>query len=95
MGWKQRDWLLDVDPRMLFDTRGNIGPTVWWNGQVIGGWAVAPDGEFAPPCSPIAVRQPPRPSTAAHLLQTRLHGSVVSSSLAFSVQGDLLGGNRS
>ncbi|WP_028797786.1 winged helix DNA-binding domain-containing protein [Streptomyces purpureus] len=48
MGWQQRDWFLDPDHRAeLFDRSGNIGPTVWWNGRVIGGWAQrAADGEI-------------------------------------------------
>ncbi|KIZ13480.1 winged helix DNA-binding domain-containing protein [Streptomyces natalensis] len=48
MGWKSRDWYLDPGhvPR-LFDRSGNIGPTVWWNGRIIGGWAQRPDGEIA------------------------------------------------
>ncbi|MGW9046388.1 winged helix DNA-binding domain-containing protein [Streptomyces lydicus] len=47
MGWKARDWYLDPDhvPH-LFDRSGNIGPTVWWNGRIIGGWAQRPDGEI-------------------------------------------------
>ncbi|MBB4715714.1 hypothetical protein BJ965_005596 [Streptomyces luteogriseus] len=48
MGWQQRDWYLapGLRPR-LFDGSGNVGPTVWWNGRVIGGWAQRPDGEIA------------------------------------------------
>ncbi|MFH8567096.1 winged helix DNA-binding domain-containing protein [Streptomyces sp. NPDC017993] len=47
MGWKARDWYLDPGhvPR-LFDRSGNIGPTVWWNGRIIGGWAQRADGEI-------------------------------------------------
>jgi hypothetical protein len=30
----------------LFDRSGNIGPTVWWEGQVVGGWAQRKDGEI-------------------------------------------------
>ncbi|MDQ0712899.1 hypothetical protein QFZ55_002351 [Streptomyces luteogriseus] len=47
MGWQQRDWYLapDLRPR-LFDGSGNVGPTVWWDGRVIGGWAQRPDGEI-------------------------------------------------
>ncbi|MFI0710868.1 winged helix DNA-binding domain-containing protein [Streptomyces inhibens] len=47
MGWKARDWYLDPDhvPH-LFDRSGNIGPTVWWNGRIIGGWAQRADGEI-------------------------------------------------
>ncbi|MFG2711185.1 DNA glycosylase AlkZ-like family protein [Streptomyces goshikiensis] len=31
----------------LFDYAGNIGPTVWWNGEIVGGWAQRPSGEIA------------------------------------------------
>jgi hypothetical protein len=44
MGWKQRDWFLPEDSRPLYDAYGNVGPTVWWGGEVVGGWAVRPDG---------------------------------------------------
>lgn len=47
MGWKQREWYMPADSRPLFDRNGNIGPTIWWDGEVIGGWAVRPDGEIA------------------------------------------------
>ncbi|MBB6421465.1 winged helix DNA-binding domain-containing protein [Streptomyces sp. AK010] len=47
MGWQQRDWYLAPELRPgLFDGSGNVGPTVWWNGRVIGGWAQRPDGEI-------------------------------------------------
>ena len=43
MGWKGRRWFLpDALRPALFDTFGNVGPTVWWNGRVVGGWAVRP-----------------------------------------------------
>lgn len=29
----------------LFDTDGNAGPTVWYHGRVVGGWAQRPGGE--------------------------------------------------
>jgi hypothetical protein len=47
MGWKERDWYLPADARSLFDRNGNIGPTIWWGGEVIGGWAVRADGRIA------------------------------------------------
>jgi hypothetical protein len=47
MAWKQRDWYLPDDARPLYDPYGNIGPTVWWGGEVVGGWAVAADGTVA------------------------------------------------
>jgi hypothetical protein len=44
MGWKERDWFLPQDRRPLYDAYGNVGPTVWWDGEVVGSWAVGPDG---------------------------------------------------
>ncbi|MFC8345268.1 winged helix DNA-binding domain-containing protein [Streptomyces sp. NPDC057280] len=47
MGWQQRDWFLAPGLRpLLFDRSGNVGPTVWWDGRVVGGWAQRPDGEI-------------------------------------------------
>ncbi|QIJ66490.1 winged helix DNA-binding domain-containing protein [Streptomyces sp. JB150] len=47
MGWQQRDWYLAPKLRpALFDRSGNVGPTVWWDGRVVGGWAQRPDGEI-------------------------------------------------
>ncbi|WP_328688342.1 winged helix DNA-binding domain-containing protein [Streptomyces caniferus] len=47
MGWKARDWYLDPHHvPQLFDRSGNIGPTVWWCGRIIGGWAQRADGEI-------------------------------------------------
>jgi hypothetical protein len=31
----------------LFDRSGNIGPTVWCDGRVVGGWAQRPGGDIA------------------------------------------------
>ena len=47
MGWKERDWYLGEHTPALFDRNGNAGPTVWWNGRVVGGWAGRKDGEVA------------------------------------------------
>ncbi|MEU3981963.1 winged helix DNA-binding domain-containing protein [Streptomyces sp. NPDC026672] len=47
MGWQRRDWYLAPELRPhLFDGSGNVGPTVWWNGRVIGGWAQRADGDI-------------------------------------------------
>jgi hypothetical protein len=45
MGWQAREWYLGEHGPALFDRTGNIGPTVWWEGRVIGGWAQRPSGE--------------------------------------------------
>ncbi|GGX66333.1 winged helix DNA-binding domain-containing protein [Streptomyces fructofermentans] len=48
MGWRQRDWYCPEELRpALFDRSGNIGPTVWWDGRIVGGWAQRPDGDIA------------------------------------------------
>jgi len=44
MGWKERDWYLGPHKDELFDTAGNAGPTVWWDGRIVGGWRQDPDG---------------------------------------------------
>jgi hypothetical protein len=47
MGWKERGWFLPEDPGPFYDRSGNIGPTVWWGGEIVGGWAIRPDGRIA------------------------------------------------
>ena len=47
MGWKARDWYLGPHAGVLFDANGNAGPTVWWDGRVVGGWAQRANGELA------------------------------------------------
>ncbi|WP_431957948.1 winged helix DNA-binding domain-containing protein [Nocardia lijiangensis] len=46
MGWQSRDWYLGPHAPALFDRNGNIGPTLWWNGRIVGGWAQRKDGEI-------------------------------------------------
>jgi hypothetical protein len=46
MGWRERGWYLGEHGPPLFDRSGNIGPTVWWDGRIIGGWAQRKDGEI-------------------------------------------------
>jgi hypothetical protein len=46
MGWKERDWYLGEHAGILFDTNGNAGPTVWWDGRVVGGWSQRRSGEI-------------------------------------------------
>ncbi|HEX7161148.1 MAG TPA: winged helix DNA-binding domain-containing protein [Trebonia sp.] len=45
MGWQAREWYLGPHAPTLFDRTGNIGPTVWWEGRVVGGWAQRASGE--------------------------------------------------
>jgi hypothetical protein len=46
MGWSQRSWYLGAHAPLLFDRSGNVGPTVWSDGRIIGGWAQRADGEI-------------------------------------------------
>jgi Winged helix DNA-binding domain len=45
MGWFERDWYLGPYREQLFDTNGNAGPTVWWEGRIVGGWMQSEGGE--------------------------------------------------
>jgi hypothetical protein len=45
MGWAGRDFYLGSHRPALFDRNGNAGPTIWWSGRVVGGWAQRRTGE--------------------------------------------------
>jgi hypothetical protein len=45
MGWTDRSWFLGSHGPQLFDGSGNAGPTIWWDGRVVGGWAQRKDGD--------------------------------------------------
>jgi Winged helix DNA-binding domain len=47
MGWRERAWYVGEHSAALFDRSGNIGPTAWWDGRIVGGWAQRGDGEIA------------------------------------------------
>ena len=46
MGWQQRQWFLGEHGPKLFDQSGNVGPTLWWDGRIVGGWAQDRDGQI-------------------------------------------------
>jgi len=46
MGWQQRDWFLGEHVGRLFDQTGNIGPSLWWDGRIVGGWAQDHEGQI-------------------------------------------------
>lgn len=79
MGWKQRDWFMGVDRTLVFDRNGNLGPTIWWDGQLVGAWAMSSGGQIrtaipgdhgSEALTAIA--------TAAADLEPRLEGAVVT-----------------
>jgi hypothetical protein len=45
MGWTGREWYLGPHKAALFDTSGNAGPTIWWDGRIVGGWRQRTGGE--------------------------------------------------
>jgi hypothetical protein len=45
MGWFERGWYLGAYKQQLFDSTGNGGPTVWWDGRIVGGWRQTDTGE--------------------------------------------------
>lgn len=47
MGWQSRDWYLGPHRPHLFDRSGNIGPTVWSDGKIVGAWTHRSSGEVA------------------------------------------------
>ncbi len=48
MGWKERDWYLDdATAARVVERNGNIGPTIWADGEIVGGWVQRPDGTIA------------------------------------------------
>ncbi|NYJ06690.1 winged helix DNA-binding domain-containing protein [Petropleomorpha daqingensis] len=79
MGWKSRDWFLGIDSRSLFDRAGNIGPTLWWDGEIIGSWAVTPHGDVRTTVlADRGVAAAQAIERAAATLQHRLQGAVVT-----------------
>jgi hypothetical protein len=46
MGWAGRDFYLGPHRTALFDRNGNAGPTIWWDGRVVGGWSQRRSGEI-------------------------------------------------
>jgi hypothetical protein len=50
MGWKERTWYLaehGTFGHSVFDRNGNAGPTIWMDGEVVGGWVQRTSGEIA------------------------------------------------
>lgn len=94
MGWKGREWFLPEDPRPLYDTFGNIGPTVWWRGEVVGGWAVRPDGSVAVELLADRGREARRAvDEAAGALTARLNGTTVVPSFRTPLERRLSAGS--
>lgn len=99
MGWKQRTWFLPSesappDHLGLYDRFGNIGPTVWWGGEIVGGWAVRSSGGVA---TRLLVDRGDEVTRAvadeADRLSHRLEGSTVVPSFPTPLERELRTGN--
>ncbi|MDQ0380818.1 winged helix DNA-binding domain-containing protein [Amycolatopsis thermophila] len=90
MGWQERGWFLGEHQPLLFDRTGNIGPTVWWAGRVVGGWAQRPGGEIAIRLlEDIGADATAAVEAAADRLHGRLGGLTVIPKFRTSVERDL------
>jgi hypothetical protein len=93
MGWKRRDWLFGIPQHPVFDNRGNIGPTLWSDGEIIGSWAVASTGEVRTVV--IADRGAAARSAvqdAAARLEARLQGTVITPAIRTPLERELIEG---
>jgi hypothetical protein len=73
MGWKDRSWYLDAaTAARVVERNGNIGPTIWADGEIVGGWVQRPDGIIATELN--------RPISRSHerLLETEIERLVVA-----------------
>jgi hypothetical protein len=90
MGWKRRGWLFGIPQHHVFDNRGNIGPTLWWDGEIIGSWAVGPAGDIR--TAILADRGAAARAAvgdAATRLQERLAGAVITPAIRTPLERSL------
>ncbi|MFZ0088060.1 MAG: winged helix DNA-binding domain-containing protein [Solirubrobacteraceae bacterium] len=95
MGWKNRDWFLGIDSSLVFDRAGNIGPTLWWDGEIIGSWAVAPNGDLR--TQVVADRGAEAQAAverAAAQLHARLNGAAVTPAVRTPLEQALVQGGK-
>jgi hypothetical protein len=91
MGWKRRDWFFGIPQHHVFDNRGNVGPTLWWDGEIIGSWAVTPAGEVR--TAVLADRGAAARSAvqdAAAQLEARLQGTAVTPAIRTPAERQLV-----
>lgn len=81
MGWKHRHWYSPAETAGLYDNRGNIGPTIWWDGQIVGVWASTVGGIRIRLLEDIGLEAEDAISVAAADLEQKLGGTVVTPSI--------------
>ncbi len=96
MGWKEREWYLGEHATFggpLFDRNGNVGPTIWMGGRVVGGWAQRPGGEVVwRLLQDIGSEGAASVEEEADRLTTWLSGEVVTPRFPTPLQKELAGG---
>jgi hypothetical protein len=93
MGWKQRDWFFGIPQHHVFDNRGNIGPTLWWDGEIIGSWAVTSEGQVR--TAVLADRGAAARSAVqdvAARLEARLQGTAITPAIRTPIERELAEG---
>jgi hypothetical protein len=91
MGWKHRKWFFGIDQHQVFDHNGNIGPTLWWDGEIVGSWAVAATGEIR--VKLVADRGTEAGNAiqdAAARLHDRLNGAVITPAIRTPLERSLV-----
>lgn len=77
----------------VFDNRGNIGPTLWWDGEIIGSWTVTSAGKVR--TASLADRGSAARSAvqdAAARLEARLQGTAVTPAIRTPLERQLANG---
>ncbi|MFN8109250.1 MAG: winged helix DNA-binding domain-containing protein [Thermoleophilia bacterium] len=81
MGWRHRGFAHGELTEMLgplCDRAGNVGPTVWLDGAIVGGWGQRPDGEVVyRTLAPVPARRRRELDAAAAELTGLMDGTVV------------------
>ena len=79
MGYKSRGWFLGGHDEALFDRNGNVGPTIWIDGRIVGGWAVDAEGRVQTRLlERTTAAQRKAVAQRAHVLQVWLQGLSVT-----------------
>jgi hypothetical protein len=95
MGWKERTWCFGEHTAFggpLFDRNGNVGPTVWADGRVIGAWAQRKDGSIAHEfVQPVDARTKKAVAVAADRLRSTIGDARVTPRFPAPLQKSLAG----
>jgi hypothetical protein len=85
-----RDWFIGIDPGHIFDRAGNIGPTLWWDGEIVGSWGITSNADLR--WKVIADRGAEARDAielAASKLHARLHGAVITPAIRAPLERSL------